>query len=207
MTARILLVHDKKVQQDQMKGALAAHEVLLANDAHQAMLSLKQIEDAHLDIVPLDLIVSCVHIESTYDLSVFDLLKWTRGNPQIAQVPFILICSEPSSMARSLYDSVRLAGHSLGASAYMVIDDFDAASFLAQIEYYLPDEKRSLKHTEHDLRERALDAAPDRQNRPLQSESAATEIREEKHSERRIVDESVTQIYPVSPDDHKRAAG
>jgi CheY-like chemotaxis protein len=162
MAARILIVHDEKRRQAEMKEALAhAHTVTLADDAFEAMNLLKQFEDAHLDGVPLDLIVSCVHIDSKEQMTVFDLLKWTKGNPQIRDVPFILICSEPSSMARSLIDSVRLAGHSLGATAYMIMDTFEPEAFLSQIEYYLPERLRSLSKAEHELEKDAMAATPD----------------------------------------------
>lgn len=162
MAAQILIVHDQKAQQEQMKDALSvAHEVSIASDAHEAMIVLKQLENLNLDRPPLDLIVSCVHIEATEDMTVFDLLKWSRGNPQMCKVPFVLICSEPSSMAKSLIDSVRLAGSALGASGYMIMESFDAATFLAQIEYYLPKELRSLSRHEEELVEKVLEAAPD----------------------------------------------
>lgn len=162
MAARILIVHDQKLRQDQITAALShAHDITVASDAHEAMNLLKQMEDAHLDRAPLDMIVSCVHIDSSKDISAFDLLKWSRGNPQIAKVPFILLCSEPSSMARSLIDSVRLAGHLLGATAYMIVEKFDAAKFLEEIEFYLPERLRSLNRTEKELEKVAMDATPD----------------------------------------------
>lgn len=138
-----------------------AHDVTVASNACEGMNLLKQMEDVHLDKAPLDMIISCVHIDASQDMTVFDLLKWTKGNPQIQLVPFILICSEPTSMARSLIDSVRLAGHALGATAYIIMEDFDSSAFLAQIEYYLPEELRSLNCTNQDLEKAAMDAAPD----------------------------------------------
>jgi len=144
-----------------MRTALSSHDVSLANDAQEGMAVLKQFEDLHLNEKPLDLIISCVHIESRGSLTVFDLLKWARGNPQMQEVPFILICSEPSSMAQSLIDSVRLAGHALGATAYMIMEKFDPKEFLNQIEYYLPEELRSLCEPEPVLEESAKEATPD----------------------------------------------
>lgn len=182
MSARVLVIHDQKLRQDQIKSALCGtHDVTIARDAIDGMTLLKQLEDLHLDRPPLDLIISCVHIEHSRDMTVFDLLKWAKGNPQMAKVPFVLICSEPSSMAQSLIDSVRLAGHSLGASGYLIIEKFDPEKFLAQIEYYLPEDLRSLPRSEKELEEVVMDAAPDAQNSPCQtSEAAATEERKRK---------------------------
>lgn len=174
MTARILIVHDKKDLQDKMNDALSvAHDVRIAGDAHEGMLILKQLENLNLDRPPLDLIISCVHIEAKEDLTVFDLLKWSRGNPQLSKVPFVLICSEPSSMAKSLIDSVRLAGYALGASGYMIMEEFDGESFLAQIEYYLPPELRSLNRSEEELAKKVLEAAPDPAKTHISEEAAA----------------------------------
>jgi CheY-like chemotaxis protein len=181
MAARILLVHDQKARQEEMRDALSrAHQVTIAADASEGVNLLKQFEDAHLDRTPLDMIISCVHIDSESGLTVFDLLKWTKGNPQIQTVPFILICSEPSSMARSLIDSVRLAGNALGATAYLIMEKFDPSRFLEQIEYYLPEELRSLNLSEPELEKVAMDATPDGDpndgHRPV-SEKAAIETR------------------------------
>lgn len=149
MTARILVVHDQKALRERIENILSPfHAVTVCGDIPDAIDTIKALEQVRLSGTLLDLIISAVHVNGDSNLSVFDLLKWSKGNPHVAGVPFVLLDTEPSPLARYLTDSVREAGHALGAAGYKVIHKFDAQEFLTDLEAYLPPELRSTCQTD-----------------------------------------------------------
>jgi CheY-like chemotaxis protein len=150
MSGRILIVHDQEERRQQMKESLEPmHKVIIREDIATAMTFLRE-QERRLNDTPIDLIISAVHLDSGDELSVFDFLKWSQGNPQLKPVPFILLCSEPSRVARFVKDAVRNAGQALGAAGYIIMDTFDAKSFLCELETYLPEHLRSIAESDSD---------------------------------------------------------
>lgn len=144
MNARILVIHDEQRRRDQLQKALEpAHRVTLCSDIKPAMELLSAEELKVLTGSPFDLIISAVHLDSRENLSVFDLLKWAKGNLQIKHVPFVLIDLEPSTKAKYVVDAVRGAASSLGANAFLIIDHFDAEAFLSQVNAYIQPDLRA----------------------------------------------------------------
>lgn len=152
MSARIFIVHDKPLLLKQAKKALEPpHHVTTTTGIDTAITILKEQEEAHLDAAPFELIMCCVHIDSPRNtLTAFDLLKWAKGNPQMKEIPFLLLCFQPGETAQYLMDSVRLAGSSLGASGYAALDHFEDKKFFELAESYLSKEYRTLSDT-HDF--------------------------------------------------------
>jgi CheY-like chemotaxis protein len=169
MPAKILLVHDQPELLKQAQDALEPHHaVTTCSGIEEAITQLKELEEAHLNKVPLDLVLCNVHIESSRNtLTVFDLLKWIRGNPQIKDVPFLLVCFKPSEVAHHFMDSIHLAGASLGASGYVAMEQLEPAKFVRLIETYLPAEYRTQKEA---ISEEIADFSPIETHRE-QSES------------------------------------
>ncbi len=143
MSARILVIHDQQFRREQMRDALQPmHYVAVGDGIAHAIELLKTAELQILNASPFDLIVSAVHLDSNDNLSVFDLLKWCRGNKQLRAVPFVLVDIEPSATAKYVIDAVRSASNTLGASAFLIIAQFEAAAFLSALEPYISPELR-----------------------------------------------------------------
>lgn len=134
------------------------HNVTVCGDIRRAMDAIKNAEPMELDRAVFDLIICAVHIDGTSDISVFDLLKWAKGNPQVKRTPFLILDLQPSYTAKYLHDSVRLAGNAIGAAGYVVMEHFDARAFRKQIEFYLARDLRSVETDDADERDDATDS-------------------------------------------------
>lgn len=106
----------------------AGHEVCLVDSFARAMAILKDHS--------FDLIISDVHLENGG--SVFDFLKWVKGNDEFRSIPFVLFSLEPNRLAKYLADGVRAASRQMGAAKYISMDQFDAAFLSREIAELLP---------------------------------------------------------------------
>lgn len=70
--------------------------------------------------------------------SVFDLLRWVKGDPFLNKIPFVCLSPEPISDSAS-YDGLRIAARSLGAAKFLAMENFDQDLFRSQLEMLLPD--------------------------------------------------------------------
>jgi len=82
------------------------------------------------------LIISDVHLENGG--SVFDFLRWAKRNPLTCDTPFVLYSCNPTSTARYLEDGVRCSARLLGATEYIVMDNFDSNDFRRRISLVCP---------------------------------------------------------------------
>ncbi len=117
------------------------HAVLKADKFQEAMVILRSNE--------VDLIVGDVHLQNGG--SIFDFLRWVKGDPYMHRVPFVCFSTEPVEVPKYLSDGVRTAARSLGAARYIAMENFDRAGFRAEIEWLLPQDRAGNYYAqEHD---------------------------------------------------------
>ena len=104
------------------------HVVYKADGFDGAMEILRQRE--------VDLIIGDVHLQNGG--SIFDFLRWVKGDPHMRAVPFVCFSTEPPEVPKYLKDGVRTAARALGAAKYMTMEKFDRVSFIAEIDWLLP---------------------------------------------------------------------
>ena len=133
MVARILAVLEHPEVVNQIADSLEhfGHAVLKANHFPDAMEILRQRD--------VDLIICDVHLQNGG--SVFDFLRWVKGDPHMSKVPFVCYSTEPVEVPKYLKDGVRSAARALDAAKYITMEKFDKASFLAEIEWLLPTDR------------------------------------------------------------------
>ena len=107
------------------------HVVYKADKFQDAMDILRQRQ--------VDLIIGDVHLQNGG--SIFDFLRWVKGDPYMHAVPFICFSTEPVEVPKYLSDGVRTAARALGASRYLTMENFDRASFRAEVEWLLPQDR------------------------------------------------------------------
>ncbi len=132
MTAKILLTMEHEVQRKELGDCLerVGHNVTRVNTFHEAMEVLRGVD--------FDLIVSDVHLQNGG--SVFDFLRWVKGDPHMRMTPFVCFSAEPPEVGKYLSDGVRTAARSLGAARYVSMPEFDGPNFLREIEWLIPAE-------------------------------------------------------------------
>jgi CheY-like chemotaxis protein len=84
----------------------------------------------------VDVIVSAAHLDNE---SVFDFLRQVKSSPLHRDVPFMLICSEPSEVGLFVSEVVAKAAHVLGAAKYLVMDTFNGRQLMREINALLPE--------------------------------------------------------------------
>ncbi len=133
MDARILVTMEHADQMKLINDSLEhfGHRVVKANTFHESMEILRSSD--------IDLIISDVHLQNGG--SVFDFLRWTKGDPHMRAIPFVCFSSEPPEIGKYLADGVRTAARALGAAAYITMEHFDAHIFRQEIEWLLPLER------------------------------------------------------------------
>jgi len=133
MTARILVTMEHENDRQEIADCLehVGHKVTRVDTFHNAMEILRTAD--------FDLIVSDVHLQNGG--SVFDFLRWVKGDPHMRPVPFVCFSAEPKEVGKYLSDGVRTAARSLGAARYVIMPQFDGPGFLREIEWLIPQEK------------------------------------------------------------------
>jgi CheY-like chemotaxis protein len=133
MTAKILVTMEHEEERKTIGDCLerVGHKVTQADTFHNAMEILR--------ITDFDLIVSDVHLQNGG--SVFDFLRWVKGDPHMSATPFVCFSAEPPEVGKYLADGVRTAARSLGAARYIGMEHFDGPLFLREIEWLIPVER------------------------------------------------------------------
>jgi CheY-like chemotaxis protein len=107
------------------------HDVIKVDNFHSAMEVMRNKD--------IDLIVSDVHLQNGG--SVFDFLRWVKGDPHMKGTPFVCFSAEPPEVGKYLADGVRTAARSLGAARYISMVHFDSPALLREIEWLMPEER------------------------------------------------------------------
>jgi CheY-like chemotaxis protein len=130
MDARILVTMEHAEQMKLISESLEhfGHSVTKCSTFHEAMEILRNSN--------VDLIISDTHLQNGG--SVFDFLRWTKGDPQMRAIPFVCFSAEPPEIGKYLADGVRTAARALGAARYITMEHFDALLFRREMEWLLP---------------------------------------------------------------------
>ncbi len=133
MSAKIIVTMEHEVQSKTIGDCLerVGHSVSKVYSFHNAMDLLRKSE--------FDLIVSDVHMQNGG--SVFDFLRWVKGDPHMCSTPFVCFSAEPPEVGKYLADGVRTAARSLGAARYIAMEVFDGPLFLQEIEWLIPQDR------------------------------------------------------------------
>lgn len=133
MPAKVLVTMEHEVQRRELGDCLehVGHKVTTVDTFHNAMEILRSTD--------FDLIVSDVHLQNGG--SVFDFLRWVKGDPHMHPVPFVCFSAEPKEVGKYLSDGVRTAARALGAARYVSMPEFDGPAFLQEIEWLIPQEQ------------------------------------------------------------------
>ncbi|MBY0357056.1 MAG: hypothetical protein K2W82_03570 [Candidatus Obscuribacterales bacterium] len=92
----------------------------------------------------VDMIIGDVHLQNGG--SIFDFLRWVKGDPQMRRVPFICFSNKPVDVPKYLSRGVRIAARALGAAKYIIMEKFDRAAFRTEIEKLLPQNRTENYH-------------------------------------------------------------
>jgi CheY-like chemotaxis protein len=133
MSANILVTMEHDKERDAIANCLenVGHKVVKLDTFHKAMDSLRKCD--------YDLMVTDVHLQNGG--SVFDFLRWVKGDPHMKNTPFVCFSSDPPLPGNYLSDGVRTAARSLGAARYISMEKFDAAAFMREIEWLIPENR------------------------------------------------------------------
>jgi len=133
MTANILVTMEHEKERKELGDCLTSvgHTVIAVDTFHNAMEVLRTTD--------FDLIVSDVHLQNGG--SVFDFLRWVKGDPHMRATPFVCYSAEPPEVGKYLSDGVRTAARALGAARYISMDHFECAAFLREIDWLIPESK------------------------------------------------------------------
>jgi len=133
MTAKIMVTMEHEEERRIIGECLerVGHKVTTADTFHNAMEILRTAD--------FDLIISDVHLQNGG--SVFDFLRWVKGDPHMRSTPFVCFSAEPPEVGRYLADGVRTAARSLGAARYISMEHFNGPLFLSEIEWLIPQER------------------------------------------------------------------
>lgn len=131
--ANILVVQDVEENIVDIKKSLepGGHQLLIAHEVDGAQALLKA--------ATFDLIICGVHLQNS---TVFDLLKFVKGDPERRSIPFVFFCCSPHEIAKYVSKTVRSTAILLGADKYITHEVFDAELFREEIESLLPGTKK-----------------------------------------------------------------
>ncbi len=142
MSAKILITMEHEKQRIQVSECFerAGHKVTKMDTFNNAMDVLRNNE--------FDLLVSDVHLQNGG--SVFDFLRWVKGDPSMRKIPFVCFSSETPECESYLGDAVRTAARALGAARYLTMEHFDGPALLQEIEWLLPQDRTGSYYGGHD---------------------------------------------------------
>jgi CheY-like chemotaxis protein len=140
MDARILVTMEHSGPMKLVSDSLEqfGHNVTKSDTFHGAMEFLRSSD--------VDLIISDVHLQNGG--SVFDFLRWVKGDPHMHAIPFVCFSAEPPEIGRYLADGVRTAARALGAAKYISMEHFDSHAFRQEIEWLLPQSRAGSYYAE-----------------------------------------------------------
>jgi CheY-like chemotaxis protein len=138
MAARLLVLIEHPEPLKTMADSLeqSGHTVLREKDFKGAMEALKS-ED-------VDLIIADVHLQNGG--SIFDFMRWVKGDPHMRSIPFVCFSAEPVEVAKYLRDGVRTAARALGAVKYITMEKLIPDQLRDEIDWLLPKGKASDYH-------------------------------------------------------------
>jgi CheY-like chemotaxis protein len=126
---RVLAVGNAEhVDQVERATKMAGHEVVPVTTTDEALRFLHT-EDK------VDVIVCQTHLE--WD-SVFSFLRKVKAEPLHRDLSFMMLCVNPSDLARSVNAAVNDAADILGASKYLVLEGTDIHRLSKEIDALLP---------------------------------------------------------------------
>jgi CheY-like chemotaxis protein len=133
MSARVLALLEHPEPMKDIADTLEhfGHKVLQVNNFADAMETLRQRD--------VDLIIGDVHLQNGG--SIFDFMRWVKGDPHMHLIPFVCFSSEPPELSKYLSDGVRTAARALGAARYITMEKFIPSLFRAEIEWLLPTDR------------------------------------------------------------------
>lgn len=133
MATKVLVTMQHEKERNQIGACLerVGHEVVTVDTFYNAMEILRSSD--------FDLIVSDVHLQNGG--SIFDFLRWVKGDPHMHATPFVCFSAEPPELGKYLADGVRTAARSLGAARFISMEHFDEKLFLHEIDWLIPEEK------------------------------------------------------------------
>jgi len=142
MKARILALLEHPEMMELVADSLEhfGHVVYKVDKFQSAMDVLRQHE--------IDLIIGDVHLQNGG--SIFDFLRWVKGDPGMRKVPFVCLSTEPAEVPKYLSDGVRTAARALGAARYLTMETFDGACFRGEIEWLLPQDRAGNYYADSD---------------------------------------------------------
>lgn len=112
--ARILILQDEPSWRAALRGCLEPkHELLLVENRKIALEALRK--------ESVDLIISRVHLRTD---DVFQFLREIKSDIVLARIPVICFCGLRSRMANLTRGAVEAASLTMGADAYLSIEDF-----------------------------------------------------------------------------------
>ena len=134
MSAKILVTMEHESERKLLGDCLlrVGHGVTMVDTFHHAMEVLRTSD--------FDLIISDVHLQNGG--SVFDFLRWVKGDPHMRSTPFFCFSAEPAEVGRYLADGVRTAARALGAARYITMEHFDGRAFLNEVEWLIPEKQQ-----------------------------------------------------------------
>ncbi len=140
MDTQVLVTMEHPEQMKLISDSLESfgHSVVKAHTFHESMDILRGSD--------ISLIICDVHLQNGG--SVFDFLRWTKGDPHLRTVPFICFSAEPTEVGKYLADGVRTAARALGAARYLTMEQFDAKFFRQEVEWLLPLERAGSYYAE-----------------------------------------------------------
>lgn len=112
--ARILILQEEPSWQAALRGCLEAKHDLLVVES-------RKIAIAALHNERFDLIIARVHLKGD---DVFQFLRELKSDATLAPIPVICFCGLRSRMANLTRASVETASLTMGADAYLAIEDF-----------------------------------------------------------------------------------
>lgn len=143
MTAKILVSMQHEDESKLVGDCLehVGHDVTHATTFLNAMACMRNAE--------FDLIIADVHLQNGG--SVFDFLRWVKGDPHTRELPFVCFSAKPLEIVSYLQDGVRTTASSLGAAKSITMEHFDGPLLLNEIQWLLPEEDAgNYYHGHHD---------------------------------------------------------
>lgn len=129
MSGKILALEESELHQAELRLALESpgHQLHSTESLYGAMDYLKTYK--------VDIIISDVHLEN---VSAFEFLRGVKAYQPAANIPFLFYCIEPSPLAKSFFETIKVSAQKLGATDVVYLEHFDAAKLCLKIESYLP---------------------------------------------------------------------
>ena len=149
MDALILVTMQHQKEATMISDSLVpyGHKVVSFDNFHASMEVLRSSD--------IDLIISDVHLQNGG--SVFDFLRWTKGDPHLRAIPFVCYSGEPAEIGKYLSDGVRTAARALGAAKYITMEHFDSNLFRQEIEWLLPISHAGTYYADHENKDADAD--------------------------------------------------